>query len=151
MCWYFNCVPLFPVPRGLESLIPLNQIIVNAQKDWGDYQNDRAGYYTPNTYKIHNSLGQEIFCANEETSDLNTRASWRTFSMKTNDNLQNEVIYMKRPGCRLAIPCMSALCWGTWFCCLVPFPCINLLELLTNQDCMQEIEVHCTVTFIWIW
>ena len=144
MWWYFKCVPLFPVHRGLESLIQLDRIIVNAQKDDGDYENDLAGKYTENKYKIHNSVGQEIFHAKEETSDLNTRAQWRTFSMKINDTLQNEVIYMKVPGCRLAQPCISALCLGfSCFCCLVPVPCFSLF-----QDCWPEIEVHCTVTFI---
>merc|ERR1712110_477773 len=88
--------PSFPVPRGLESLIQLDQIIVNAQKDVGDYENDLAGKYTPNKYKIHNSVGQEIFHANEGNIDFDacvTRAPFRKFSMKINDNLQNEVIY----------------------------------------------------------
>ena len=149
MWWYFKCVLLFPetlficafVPRGLESLIQLDQIIVNAQKVVGDYENDRAGRYTPNKYKIHNSVGQEIFHANEGNIDFDecvTRAPFRKFSMKINDNLQNEAIYLKRPGCRHAQPCIPALCLSTCLCCLAPFACLNL----------QEIEVHCTVTFI---
>ena len=146
MWWYFKCVPLFPVPRGLEGLIQLDQIIVNAQKDVGDYENDLAGKYTPNKYKIHNSVGQAIFHANEGNIDFDacvTRAPFRKFSMKINDNLQNEVIYLKRPGCRLAQPCIPALCLSTCTLCLFPFTCFNLF-----QDCWQEIEVHCTVTSI---
>ena len=147
----FECVPLFPVPRGLESLIQLDQIIVNAQKVVGDYENDRAGRYTPNKYKIHNSVGQEIFHASEvdevfdevDACEMISRAPFRPFSMKINDNLQNEAIYLKRPGCRHAQPCIPALCLSTCLCCLAPFACFNLF-----QDCWQEIEVHCTVTFI---
>ena len=141
MWWYFKCVPFFLVPRGLEGLIQLDQIIVNAQKNVGDYENDLAGKYTPNKYKIHNSVGQKIFLANEGNIDFDacvTRAPFRKFSMKINDNLQNEVIYLKRPGCRHAQPCIPALCLSTCLCCLAPFACLNL----------QEIEVHCTVTFI---
>ena len=140
-------MPLYPVPRGLESLIPLDRIIVNAQKEVGDYEKDLEGKYSPNKYKIHNSVGQEIFCAKEETSDccLQVHARVRTFSMKINDNFQNEVIYLKHPGCRHAKPCMCALCYATCLCCLFPVPCFNLF-----QDCWPEIEVHCTVTFIWI-
>jgi len=129
--------PLSGVPRGLEYLTQLDQIIVKQKKEVIEILTD---FETANKYKIFNAMGQQIYSAKEK-SDCCTRqlaGSLRGFSMKIEDNFQNEVIHLKRPDCRCASPWGMACLLSSITCCLVPAWCCNLC----GDSCLQEMEVY---------
>ena len=137
-----KCLAFYKVPRGLEYLTQLDQIIVKQKKEILEILTD---FETKNKYKIYNSMGQEIFYAKEQ-SDCCTRmfcGPLRGFSMKIEDNFKNEVIHLERPECRCAVPWGQALCLSALTCCMVPLWCCNLC----GDSCLQEMEVEYKIIY----
>ncbi|XP_061565638.1 phospholipid scramblase 1-like [Cololabis saira] len=102
------------VPPGLEYLTQIDQILIHQKLELLEAI---TGFETNNKYEIKNSLGQNIYMANEK-NDCCTRnccGALRCFDMKIKDNMDREVIHLIRP-----YRCM--------FCCC---PC-----------CLQEMEVQ---------
>ena len=128
---------LISVPRGLEYLTQLDQIVVKQKKELLEILTD---FETANKYTIFNSMGQQIFYAKEK-SDCCTR-QWcgplRGFSMKIEDNFKNEVIHLERPDCRCATPWGPACIVSALTCCMAPVWCCNLC----GDSCLQEMEIR---------
>jgi hypothetical protein len=116
----------------------LDQILIKQKKELLEIITD---FETANKYKILNSMGQQIYYAKEQSGCLTRQfcGPMRGFSMKIEDNFNNEVITMERAECRCATPwgpaCIASLCT----CCIFPMWTCNLCE----DSCMQEIEVRC--------
>ncbi|XP_048373730.1 phospholipid scramblase 3 [Sphaerodactylus townsendi] len=103
------------IPPALEYLTQIDQILIHQKVELVEAF---IGFEGNNKYEILNSLGQQIFHA-EEQNDCCTRnccGSLRRFSMRVEDTAGREVLRMVRP-----LKCVS--CWC---------PC-----------CLQELEVQC--------
>nr|XP_033780399.1 phospholipid scramblase 2-like [Geotrypetes seraphini]XP_033780401.1 phospholipid scramblase 2-like [Geotrypetes seraphini] len=106
--------PVMGVPPGLEYLTQIDQILIHQIVEMVEVL---TGFETNNKYEIRNSMGQQIFFAQEDT-DCCTRNCWgslRPFNMQITDNAGREIIHVYRP-----LKCGS--------CC---FPC-----------CLQKMEVQ---------
>ncbi|CAH1380547.1 unnamed protein product, partial [Tenebrio molitor] len=100
-------------PPGLEYLTQINQLLVHQKVELLEAF---TGIETKNKYNIKNSLGQQVYYAEEDTDcwTRNCCGSIRPLGMKIFDNFKNEVIHLYRP-----LACDN--------CC---FPC-----------CLQRMEV----------
>ena len=124
------------MPRGLEYLTQLDQILIKQKKELLEIITD---FETANKYKIFNSMGQQIFHAAEQSNCCARQflGPCPGFSMKIEDNFDNEVIQMERAGCRCKIPIVCACVASVLFCCMVPMWCCHLC----GDYCLQEINV----------
>ncbi|XP_060111503.1 phospholipid scramblase 3 [Heteronotia binoei] len=103
------------IPPGLEYFTQIDQLLIHQKVELVEAFLSFEGN---NKYEILNSLGQQIFHA-EEQNDCCTRnccGSLRRFSIRVEDPSGREVLRIVRP-----LKCVS--CW---------FPC-----------CLQEMEVQC--------
>ncbi|KAH9497927.1 recombinase rad51, variant 4 [Dermatophagoides farinae] len=92
------------VPRGLEILLTLDQLIIEQQVEMLEAF---IGYETNNKYIVKNLNGQHLYFAAEE-NDLCTRnclGEVRPFIMRLYDNNRNEILRLDRPW-----RCTSCLC-----------------------------------------
>ncbi|KAL7731920.1 hypothetical protein ACLKA6_016972 [Drosophila palustris] len=83
-------------PQGLEYLTVLDQLLVSQKIEKLEMI---TGFETQNRFKVKNSLGQNVYFANEE-SDCCSRqlcGPARPFEMKIMDSFQNEVLHISRP------------------------------------------------------
>ena len=99
---------IYKVPRGLEYLAQLDQLLVKQKVEVLEVM---TGFETANKYKVLNSLGQEIYKAKEQSNCCarNCCGASRSFGMELKDAMGNEVIHLERP-----LRCTSCLCP----CCL---------------------------------
>ncbi|XP_065887721.1 phospholipid scramblase 1-like [Dysidea avara] len=102
--------PQAPVgcPPGLEYLTQLDQILVNQQVELLEIL---TGCETRNKYRLRNSVGQQVYFAQEDSSCLVRQCCGpeRPFAMNITDNNGVEVIHLERP-----LRCSGWCC----FCCL---------------------------------
>ncbi|CAH1776138.1 unnamed protein product, partial [Owenia fusiformis] len=92
-------------PPGLEYLTQIDQILVHQQVELLEMM---TGFETQNKYQVKNSLGQQVYFANEE-SDMCMRqccGPQRGFTMHITDNLGQEVIR-----CHREFKCCAGCCW----------------------------------------
>ena len=124
--------------EGMEILKQLDQIIVKSQSLWiTDYCSNNT-----NTYKIFNSTGQDLFDAEEQSTQCDRwfagAINIREFSMNITDKSLTNIIKLVRPGCRCALPYGQACFISSISCCMLPCWCCNLCA----DSCIQEIEVY---------
>ncbi|XP_053160716.1 phospholipid scramblase 1-like isoform X2 [Hemicordylus capensis] len=110
-------------PSGLEHLAQIDQLFIHQHLE-------PMGMITgwleiPNRYDLKNTLGQKIYFAAEEDDCFTLNCcipSVRPFTIKIFNNLDQEVIELRRP-CKC--------------CCSCFFWCCNKCT-----SCLQELEVH---------
>ena len=121
----------------MEYLSQLDQVLIKQKKELLEIL---SGFETKNKYKIYNSMKQEIYTAKEH-SDCCSRqflGPLREFSMSIEDNFNNEVIKLERPGCRCYMPWGQALLFSGLTCCMAPMWCC----LCCGDSCTPAIEVN---------
>ncbi|XP_075256797.1 phospholipid scramblase 1-like [Convolutriloba macropyga] len=107
-------------PPGLEYLALLDQVLVQQQVELVEAL---VGFEGENKYVIKNVSGQQCYFAAEQSGCCSRQccASRRSFTIKILDNLQREVIHVKRSfNC-----CAQTCCW---------LPCVGM--------CQHEIVVE---------
>lgn len=103
-------------PPGLEYLTQIDQILVNQQIELLELV---TNFETENTYRIRNTLGQQVYFAKEESTVFQRQCCGpgRAFSMSITDNSQREVIHLERPQ-RVYWNCSGLVCYCCCSCCL---------------------------------
>ncbi|KAH8370751.1 hypothetical protein KR093_004868, partial [Drosophila rubida] len=101
-------------PQGLEYLTVLDQLLVSQRVEKLELI---TGFESANRFKVKNSLGQNVYCAYEESNccTRNMLGPARPFEMKILDNFQNEVMHLTRP-----FRCAALCCFPS---------CLNILEV----------------------
>ncbi|CAH1776139.1 unnamed protein product [Owenia fusiformis] len=92
-------------PPGLEYLTQIDQILVHQQVELLEVV---TGFETQNKYEIKNSMGQQVYFAQEESGCCMRQCCGpgRGFTMHITDNLGQEVIRCRRP-----FKCCAGCCW----------------------------------------
>ncbi|XP_065180304.1 phospholipid scramblase 1-like [Sycon ciliatum] len=96
-------------PKGLEYLTQIDQLVVKQQVELLEAFTDYEG---ANKYNIFNTLGQQVYFAAEQSNCLERQCclNARSFEMRIVDNLQAEVMIIKRP-----LRCTSSCyCCASW-------------------------------------
>lgn len=109
------------VPAGLEYLTQVDQLLVKQKIEIFEMV---TGMETANKYKVKNSMGQDIYKA-EEHSDFCSRqccGPLRKFNMSITDNMNRNVISIDRP-----LKCGN-------FCC----PCCGLQQVTVTSPITGE-------------
>ncbi|XP_070539456.1 phospholipid scramblase 1-like [Ptychodera flava] len=96
-------------PPGLEYLTQIDQILVYQKRQFSEML---CGCERKNEYRLCNSMGQQIYHAQEDTGFWNRQCCgrMRPFAMHLRDNSEREVLTIKRP-----YRCEGCCC----FCCLM--------------------------------
>lgn len=90
-------------PSGLEYLTYIDKLIC---EQLAEVLEVVTGFETNNKYKIKNSLGQNIYFAEEDIDTFNAFCGpGREFNMKILDRANNEVIHLYRPLRCPSVPC----------------------------------------------
>ena len=131
------------VPHYLEPLTQASQLLISSS--------DGLTFNHPTQYTVCNlndfvdpdSFHEKIFSATLISTHLDCCQSGAVygaagFSMKIENNVGDEVIYLKRESCRCEPPYGRALLWSSLSCCLLPFWCCNLC----GDSCLSSMEVH---------
>lgn len=83
-------------PPGLEYLTQIDQLLIHQQIELLEAL---TGWEVKNRYQIKNTLGQQVYFAQEESTTCHRQCcgGHRKFDMSITDNLGTEVIRMHRP------------------------------------------------------
>jgi len=92
-------------PPGLEYLMQVDQLIIKQQKDIVEMF---TGWEQRNKYRMLNSVGQQVFFAQEESECFERQCCgpMRGFTMHITDNMGQEVIRINRE-----FKCCAGCCW----------------------------------------